>query len=67
MSDPAKWKVANKYAAMLMIIHMGILLLFCILFELLNFDANIIMIGPLILSFILIFYLTERKLKRDFQ
>jgi uncharacterized membrane protein len=62
--NDANWKIANKYSANLMLIFASSLFLISLLFNLLNLEYDNILIGLLLLAFVIIIVLTEKKLSK---
>ena len=60
--NDTNWKMANKYAANLMLISIFSLLIISLTLELLNLEYDTILIGLLLLTFVIIIVLTEKKL-----
>ena len=56
------WKIANRYSANLMLIFMSSLLLISLILNLINVEFENILIGMLLLSFVIIIVLTEKKI-----
>lgn len=56
------WKISNRYSANLMVIFMSALLLISLILNFINVDFENILIGMLLLSFVIIIVLTEKKI-----
>jgi uncharacterized membrane protein len=56
------WKISNRYSANLMLIFMSSLLLISLILNLINVEFENILIGMLLLSFVIIIVLTEKKI-----
>lgn len=65
MKNIENWNLANKYSANLMLTAMLLLLLVSYIFDLLDFEANNWLIGLLILSIVIMMFLTEKKIKQN--
>ncbi len=63
-SSIVKWKAANKSVSSIGIICFSLLTILSFGFDYLEIDAKPFLFIPAIAAFFLIFYLTERKLKR---
>jgi len=58
------WKIANKHASNYMIITYSFLILLSLLFDYIKYDGDILCFILLLLAFITIYFLIERKLKQ---
>ena len=65
MKNIESWNLANKYSSNLMLTSMLLLLFVSYIFDLLDFEAKNWLISLLILSFAIIFFLTEKKIKQN--
>lgn len=58
------WKIANKHASQYMIILYSFLTIMSLIFDYIEYDGVILLWPALIIGYILIYFLTERKMKK---
>jgi uncharacterized membrane protein len=59
------WRIANRHAANYLIILYGFLLLLSVVFEYIQYDGGLLLLGILIPGLIAIYIVIERKLKQE--
>lgn len=64
MENDENWKKANQIASKIMLLQMICFLFISLLFDWLNYENNIVLLILFFLSIGILFYFTEKKLKK---